>query len=240
MPSFFENLGRSCGRMFRKARWLGQELTGTEDQALEAEYRVGRDLAEALAAELPEDQKPVQDDRVDACGQRLVACVTNRKRRFRFWVLPSRAVNACALPGGFIYITEPLVTACQPDEAHLAFVLAHEMGHVVRFHAKDRILGNSLLSLVLTAAPASGVLHQGLRALSRQFLQSAYSQEQEFEADAVGVKLLRFAGFDAAAAVRVLRLLQARAGRESELSSYFSSHPPFPTRIAHAQRLIQH
>jgi predicted Zn-dependent protease len=239
MPGFFENLGRRCGRTLRKAGWIGQELTGTEAQALEAEYRVGRDLAAALAEDLPEGQRPVADPQVAACGQRLVACVTNRLRRFQFAVLPTAQLNAFALPGGFIYITQPLVALCGREESELAFVLAHEMAHVVRAHVKDRILGNSLLSLVLSATPASGAWQASLRRLARQFLENAYSREQEFEADAVGVKLLRFAHFDPAAAVRVLQLLAECAGQQSELAAYFSSHPPFDERIARVQRLSQ-
>ena len=239
MPSFFESLGRSCGRVARKARWLGQELTGTEDEALEAEGRVGRDLAEALAAELPDGQKPAADAQVDACGSRLVACVRNRKRQFRFLVLPGPQLNALALPGGFIYVTQPLLTLCAAQEDDLAFVLAHEMAHVIRFHVKDRILGSSLLSLMIGAAPGSGALRQALRQMARQFLNSEYSQEQELEADAFGVKLVRHAGYEPAAGLRVLRLLQTQLGGAAEGRGYFSSHPPFATRVANLKQCLQ-
>lgn len=280
MPSFFEELGRDAGRWLRKARWLGQELMGTEDEALEAEYRVGRDLAEALAADLPEGQQPASHALLEACGQRLVACLKKRQRRFRFQVLPGREVNAFALPGGFIYITQPLLDLCltdrsagaptvaggsgregearvkpvalpgsagaapslamgQPGCDRVAFVLGHEMGHVIRSHVKDRIMGNSLLSLVLSAAPGGGALQQGLRQLARQLVQSDYSQDQELEADAVGVKLLRLAGWDPAAACRVLELLGSQRPSETALGSYFSSHPPFATRLANIERILK-
>ena len=280
MPSFFEELGRNTGRWLRKARWLGQELLGTEDEALEAEYRVGRDLAEALSADLPEGQKPADDASVEACGQRLVACLKKRKRRFRFQVLPGREVNAFALPGGFIYITQPLLELCVADRSpdartaaggsaregeapaepvalrgsagalpsqvlgesgfdRVAFVLGHEMGHVLRSHVKDRIMGNSLLSLLLSAAPGGSALQQGLRQLARQLVRSDYSQDQELEADAIGVKLLRLAGLDPTAACRVLELLRTQRPSETALDSYFASHPPFATRLANIERVLK-
>jgi len=257
MPSFFENLGRDAGRWLRKARWLGQELMGTEDEALAAEYRVGRDLAEALSADLPEGGKPACHALVEACGQRLVACLKKRQRRFRFQVLPGREVNAFALPGGFIYITQPLLDLCVADEAadasrvagrpaeegegfdRVAFVLGHEMGHVLRAHVKDRIVGNSLVSLVLSAAPGGGALQQGLRQLARQLVTSDYSQDQELEADAVGVKLLRLAGLTPTAACRVLERLRSVRPSETSLDSYFSSHPPFATRLANIERILK-
>ncbi len=258
MPSFFEELGRNTGRWLRKARWLGQELMGTEDEAVEAEYRVGHDLAEALSADLPEGQKPADDVLVEACGQQLVACLKKRKRRFRFQVLPGREVNAFALPGGFIYITQPLLDLCVADQNpdartvagrsvregepgfdRVAFVLGHEMGHVLRSHVKDRIMGNSLLSLLLSAAPGGNALRQALRQLARQLVRSDYSQDQELEADAIGVKLLRLAGLDPTAACRVLDLLRTQRPGETALDSYFASHPPFATRLANIERTLK-
>jgi predicted Zn-dependent protease len=256
MPSFFEELGRGAGRLLRKASWFGQELLGTEEQALEAEYRVGHDLAAALAADLPDGQRPFREARVEACGQRLVACLKKRRRRFQFQVLPGRELNAFTLPGGFIYITQPLLALClthgnaqsragdnrsevEPEQAELAFVLGHEMGHVIRAHVKDRIMGNSLLSLVLSAAPGGGALQQALRQLARQLVKSDYSQEQELEADKDGLKLLRLAGWDPTASIQVLELLQSQQPRETALDTYLSSHPPFAVRLANMQRLLR-
>lgn len=239
MPSFFENLGRSAGRAVRKARWLGQELMGTEDSALDAEYRVGRDMAEALAADLPPDGQPLRIPLLETCGQRLVECLTNRRRRFQFLALPGAPLNAFALPGGFVYVTEGLLKVCQANEPQVAFILGHEMAHVVRLHAKDRILGNSLLSLLITATPGSNVLKRSLHTLARQFLRNAYTQDQELEADAWGVRITRAAGYQPSAALDVLRLLQEHGGEPSEVENYFSSHPPFPLRMQRIARLLE-
>lgn len=87
------------------------------------------------------------------------------------------------------------------------------------------------------AFPGAGATGNSLRALARRFLESAYSQDQELEADAFGVKVARAAGFDPAASIRVLRLLESLVSTEAGPGSYFSSHPPHELRIKNIEQV---
>ncbi|MFI5380184.1 MAG: M48 family metallopeptidase [Tepidisphaerales bacterium] len=219
------------------ARWILTELAGSEEQAIKAERLVGAGMAAAMAAEGA--TKPFADPLVDYCGLRLGGRVKDRRRQFTFLVLPAPQINAFALPGGFVYITHSLLALLRWDPDCVAFVLGHEMGHIVRGHAKDRILNGSLFSVLTAAFPAAGVARAPLQMLAGQFLQSAYSQDQELDADAFGIKLARAAGFDARAAVKVLHHLASLSDSPTALESYFSSHPPHALRIESIQRLLR-
>jgi predicted Zn-dependent protease len=239
MAGFYRALGRAVRRKLLEANWMFQAITGTDDDAIEAEYGVGREMAAAMEAQLPQDQRPTVDEGVNACGSRLGKCVKNRKRRFAFRVLPHPHVNAFVLPGGFVYITQPLLALCGADADCLAAALGHEMAHVICSHAKDRILGNSLFSLLTRAIPGSPALGQSMRRLANQFLEAAYSQDQELEADSLGTRLVSAAGFDPAGAIRLLGLLKELAESGSDECSYFVSHPPFAERLEKLRQLLK-
>ncbi|MCD6395352.1 MAG: M48 family metallopeptidase, partial [Planctomycetes bacterium] len=167
-------------------------------------------------------------------GSRLAACVKNKQRSFQFAAVESAEPNAFALPGGFIYITSGLLElcCCTPDE--IAFVLAHEMAHVIRGHPMERIVSDSAVTTLSRVAPLRGVLGAWLKRVGIQFLQSAYSQDRELEADRLGTRLLKAAHFNGDAAADLFRRLAEidQRGQLAELSSYFSSHPQLPDRIA--------
>jgi predicted Zn-dependent protease len=237
MAGFFYNLGRMIGPKLRKAQWVVSSLTGTEAETLQAEYEVGRDLAQAFAQQTALDRSPDVESWLGEIGGRLAGCVANRQRRFCFRVVRAAEANAFALPGGFIFVTRPLLELCQWDVNETAFVLGHEMGHVIRQHAIDRLMANSVISAAVgRLTPGRGLIHTPLVGLATSLLNQGYSQEQELEADRVGVALARAAGFDAAAAVRLLARLGTAAGF---LGTYFSSHPPTDLRIRQIERALR-
>jgi predicted Zn-dependent protease len=238
MGSLFHNLGMAVGRVVRKANWIAQELTGTDDQVIEAEYRYGRDLARAIVEEQAGGRSLPDSDLLNAVGQRLTTCLTNRKRRITFSLLPGPGINAYAVPGGFIFVTEPLLVLLSKQEDCIAFVLAHEIGHVVCGHARDRLLSNAMLSTLSLATPASGQWNGLFRRVAKDFVSSAYSQEHELEADGWALRLLQKAGFDPAAGTVVLQCLAKLHEEDPILSEYFSSHPPIVRRIAEMRRLL--
>jgi len=238
VAGFFRTLGKLVGPTVRKADWMVKELTATDDRAIRAEYRVGRDMARALTGQTPGDADPQVAKMLGSLGDRLAVCVKNKAWQFSFRAVKQRQINAFALPGGFIFVTRVLLELCQWDPDEIAAILAHEMAHVVKRHAKDRIMNRSLISIVTAATRTGGVLHESFRPLVGAFLECSYSQEQELEADELGARLVRAAGFDPAGAVRLLQRLKQCAGERTEKASYFSSHPPHQTRIANLRRLL--
>jgi len=235
MSGFFRNLGKRVGATMRKGKWLLRELTGTETEAIQAEYEAGRDMARAWADSLPKDRKPVDDELLRDVGGRLTSCVANANLRFTFRRYTAPEVNAFALPGGFVFVTASLLDLCQREEGEVAFILAHEMAHVICRHARDRMIGSSLLSVASVASvatPARGTVRKALHGLIEKFLQNAYAQDQEREADRLAVRLMEAAGFETQSAAKLLGRLAQLDSDPELLGGYFSSHPPLDERIA--------
>ncbi|MBE3096825.1 MAG: M48 family metallopeptidase [Planctomycetes bacterium] len=239
MGEFFREFGRLAGPKVRKAKWLLQSLTGTEADVLEAEYEMGRDLACEVRRQAGLDSDPRVRQLVEEIGPRLAARVTNKLRRFAFTVFGAAGPNAFALPGGFIFVTRPMLDLCERRPDEVAFILGHEMAHVMRGHALDRILGSSALAAATRAVPGRGLLVAWLRQVGVKFLESAHSRERELEADTLGVRLIDAAGYDPAAAARLLSRLAGyvRASGQHDSGGYFASHPPFADRIQNAARV---
>jgi predicted Zn-dependent protease len=156
-----------------------------------------------------------------------------RETEFTFRVLNSDIVNAFALPGGYVYFTRGLL-AHMNNEAQLAVVIGHEIGHVAARHASQRILQQQAGQLILVGGAIAGQELFGVSAESilniggttAQLLFLSYSRDNERESDRLGVEYSAMAGFDAsegAAFFRTLQRLSERAG--ATLPNHLSSHP---------------
>jgi predicted Zn-dependent protease len=238
MGGFFFNLGRTVGSGLRKGKWFWQSVAGSEDEALQAEFAVGRDLAWGLLRQLPADTDPAAVRLLDELNGRLSACVRDRRRQFCACPLKAPEVNAFALPGGFVFVTRPLLELCGHDPHEVAFILAHEMAHVLHGHAMERIMQGWMLDAAGRVMPVRGVAGAWLLQQASELIHKAYSRDQELEADALGARLARAAGYDARAALRLLGRLPS-AGPQSALDPYFATHPPVADRLANLNRLLQ-
>ena len=242
MPyGLFYNLGKKMGPKLRKARWMWESFAGTEADAIRMEQAVGRDLAAAAVAQLPLDTDPRTNETLDSINGRLSACVANKLRAFRCQGYQSDEPNAFALPGGFIFVSRSILELCRWNPGEVAFVVGHEMGHVIRGHAIERIVTGSAISAVSRAAPVPGVLAGWLRTVGVKYLETAYSREQELEADRLGLRLALAAGFEAQDSLQLLaRLAELKKSAASlSLGEYFSSHPTAEIRIAGIRRYLQ-
>lgn len=241
MSGLFYSLGRKVGPKVRKVKWFWQSIAGTQADAIKVEYEVGLDLANEVRCQLDLDKVPQTEKILNEAGTRLTACVVNRSRKFSFETIKGDEPNAFALPGGFIFVTRSLMELCQYNQNEVAFILAHEMGHVIRGHAMARIISNSAIATASRAAPIRGVLSGWLRKVGVQFLESAYSQDMESDADKLGVRLVAAAGYDPQACVQLLSRLAklSKPAGQFDLGDYFSSHPPFDVRIRNINRLLQ-
>ena len=241
MTSLFYNLGRMLGPKLRRAKWLWQSIAGTEADAIRVEHEVGRDLAREVTSQLHLDPQPQAAQMLNQVGSNLAACVTDKRRTFRFQIVKGHEPNAFALPGGFIFITRLLLELCEQNPDELAFITAHEMAHVIRGHAMDRFISNSAIALGSSVAPVRGLITHWLRTVGVKFLESAYSQDLEFEADTLGARLTAAAGYDPKAPAKLLSRLAKlpRSANQSGLGSYFSSHPAFDLRIERVNRLLK-
>jgi predicted Zn-dependent protease len=229
-----------AGPKIRKVKWMWKSMTGTEADAIKQENKVGRDLANEIRSRLKIDKNPKAEKILSDTAPRLAACVANRFRTFSFESIVSTEPNAFALPGGFIFVTNSLFELCQWNQDEVAFILAHEMGHVVRGHAMNRIMSDFAISAASRAIPVRGALTGWIKKVGVQYLESAYSQEMESQADKLAVLLIDAAGYNPEASVKLLRRLEKMKSPEqrSKIGSYFSTHPPYDQRIRNIEKML--
>lgn len=174
---------------------------------------------------------------------KLVAQSEDPARVYKITLLNSPKVNAFALPGGFLYVTRGLL-ALANDSSELAAVIAHEMAHVSSNHAVIRQekrnsaqIGQQVASDVLDGSAAGQIA-----IAANQLRLTQFSQEQELQADTIGIRMAGRAGYDPFAAARFLETMSAysqfKSGRSDvgDAESFTSSHPSTPKRIELARR----
>ena len=241
MGGLFYRLGKMAGPKIRKGKWLWQSVTGTQEEAIRAEYEVGCDLAAEIRLQVSADPDSGNRQLVDEIGRKLTGHLSNKLRRFTFETFQAPEPNAFALPGGFIFVTVPLLELCNRDRDEIAFVLAHEMAHVIKGHAMERIVSDSAINIASKASVVRGPLSQWVRRVGIQFLESTYSQDRELDADSLGAELIDASGYDRGAPARLLgRLakLAENSGPEHPIGKYFSSHPSANVRINTVNRIL--
>ena len=202
------------------------------------EAKVGAQEHQNIVKQFGLYKDPKLQSYVDKIGARLVPGTERKDTQYKFYVLDTPMVNAFAVPGGYVYLSRGLI-ALANNEAELAAVTAHEIGHITARHSAERYstsvvtsLGANLISLAVDSAGASQALGLG----SNLFLKS-YSRSQENEADTLGVRYLARAGYDPKAMSSFLSALQRDSAHQSKVSGrergpvYFSTHPETAGRI---------
>lgn len=191
-----------------------------------------------------------QANYVETVGKNIAiqSGLSNARGDFTVTLLNSPVNNAFAIPGGYIYTTRQLV-ALMNNEAELAGVLGHEVGHVAARHSAKRqsratrnsvigVLG-TILSGVLLGDTALGQLGQQVFSQGSQLLTLQYSRSQETQADNLGIGYLRSAGYDPRAMATVLQSLANQNALEASLMGssanrvpeWASTHPDPASRV---------
>jgi len=159
--------------------------------------------------------------------------------RFGFHVLADpRTINAFALPGGPVFITEGLLRQLK-SEAELAGVLGHEIGHVIARHASEHLARARLTQGLIGAAtvgtgdPTTAQIGQMVGSL----INMRYGRDDELEADALGSRIMAQAGYDPRAMIGVMETL-AQASSGSRQPEFFSTHPRPENRQARIREEI--
>lgn len=187
------------------------------------------------------ERNQAAQDVIDDVGFFLVenSVASETAWQFEFGVLADeQVINAFALPGGQIFITDALFTELD-REALLAGVLAHEIAHVLARHSSEQIasseLSRGLLQAFVVASEGEGA---GTAALVAQLINLNYSREAELEADAIGVRIMSEAGYDPRALIEVMEILAA-AGGGARQPEFFSTHPNPDNRIQRIEAVIR-
>jgi len=215
------------------------------------EHQIGQAVVHQLRSEGAYLNDPEVNDYLNEIGHRLIAASTDVKTDFHFFAVNDPAINAFALPGGYVGVNTGLILLTQ-SESELAAVLAHEITHVTQHHIARAIAAQKDSMLMSLAGLAVAILaaHGGgtssgnaasaaiaaTQALNLQH-QINFTRDQEREADRIGFQRLEAAGFDVNAMATFMERLQ-RATRFSggaNVPAYLQDHPVTYERIAEAQ-----
>ena len=166
-------------------------------------------------------------------GERLVSESVARKSiyRFQFHLLRDpRTVNAFALPGGQVFITNGLLSRLQ-NEAQLAGVLGHEIGHVIHRHGAQHMAKGEFGQLLVTAVGVassddrgSGRGNQQVAAMVNSMVNLKYGREDESQSDQFGLESMTAAGFDPSQMLGVMKIL-AEVSKGNRQPEWLASHP---------------
>lgn len=237
MGRFFYNLGRMAGPKIRKVKWAYLAVTAPEDEIIKAEYAAGADIAAAMRTQLQISSNAEHVRLLSATGRALTACLKKKTRRFTFECIQSVEPQAFCLPGGFIFVSDSIIELCGRDSNLIAFILGHEMAHVIEGHVMERMLSSSLIKAMKKAGHLQAATGK-LGKIGIQFLERAYSRENEFRADRFGVRLASAAGFDPGGAIDLFLRLEPLQ-KDSTLGQYFSTHPSCGERIDHVRGMLK-
>jgi predicted Zn-dependent protease len=197
------------------------------------EVALGLDSAPQMAEQFGGlDPNPADQQKVQVVGEKLVTSSAAAKSdyRFSFHLLADRnTVNAFALPGGPIFITRALYDQLE-NEAQLAGVLGHEIGHVIERHSAQHMAKSQLAQSVVGAAGVAasdngrGQQAAMIAAFVSQMAQLRYGRQDELESDRWGVHIMADAGYDPRELLGVMQILK-RASGGGRQPEFFSTHP---------------
>ena len=199
------------------------------------EIKMGIQAYQEVTSKAKVSSSSVHNAQVNRVAQRIIGAVEKPDLPWEVKVIEENQANAFALPGGKIAVYTGILPIAR-DDAGLAAVIGHEVGHVIARHSAERVsqqmvaqgLGGALVSGVLGTDPQTSAQVAGLFA---QGLLLPWGRRQESEADHIGLILMAKAGYDPRAARDLwVRMGEASKGR-SRAPEFLSTHPSEETRI---------
>lgn len=224
-----------------------QHVAISPDQEIKLGLESAPQMSKEMGGEVPSTDPRVIE--VNRMGQRLIDASEAKKSpwQFKFHLLAdTKTVNAFALPGGQIFITLGLLNKLQ-NEAQLAGVLGHEMGHVIERHTAQQMAKNQLgqMLVVAVSSAASDYGQSGdvtnpavIAAVVNQMIQLRYSRGDESEADVWGLKIMEKTGFNPDQMIKVMEILKA-AGGSGHGPEFFQTHPNPDLRIQQIKQYLK-
>lgn len=229
------------GEAISGAQDVSRSITGIDQ---EEEIEIGHDAAALLLGAAP----PVKDKAIQTYVNRVGRWVANQTERpdlpWRFCVLDTPSVNAFATPGGNIFITRGLLYSLR-NEAELAGVLAHEAAHVISKHHIEAMTsltsgaGGLLKLYKQTDEGRDNFATTTLVDTFKNLYTSGLDQDDEFEADRMGVVIAARAGYDPYALIAVLQTLETGDRDNQNLSLMFKTHPEPRERITRLETALE-
>ncbi len=229
------------GASFRDRKSAGKvELVSD----VEEEIRFGREVAARVIARYGLYEDPQLMKYINLVGH-SISLMTNRPElKFHFAILNTDEINAYAAPGGYVFITRGALFKMQ-DEAELAGVIAHEMGHIVGKHVVKElnIMGADESATVGLAALLGGSSQAARTAFSQavdqtldMLFKDGYKRADETESDRNAALFCALSGYDPQGLVRYFERLDKIKGKHTKILD--KTHPSFSKRIAWLKKTI--
>ncbi len=203
------------------------------------EIEIGRSESQKTLQSIGEYDNAAAQALVRQIGMRMAAESERPNLPWEFHVLDDEQVNAFALPGGFIFVTRGIMTYMN-DEAELASVIGHEIGHVTAKHSVSQMSKQQLATVGLVAGMVvsptvrdmGSSLQQGMQLLFLKF-----GRDDETEADMLGFRYMMKDGYDVRAASDMFRTLDRISGSAGQrLPEWASTHPDPDNRVKRAEQ----
>lgn len=215
------------------------------DLSIKDEIMMGMQSAPQMGQQSRDRQGQMHVDQiggrlVNAFEQRLADRGIQNPFHFEFHLLADRRqVNAFALPGGQIFMTEALYRQLN-EEGQIAGVLGHEMGHVIERHGSQRMAKGSLIQGIAGAAGVAGgnTTSAQSAAYVGNIINMKYGREDELESDEWGVEIMMIAGFNPEHMISVMDVLEQSSGGAGP-PEFLSTHPRPANRRQYIEDIIR-
>jgi predicted Zn-dependent protease len=214
---------------------------GTNFYSLDKEIALGKQLSIEIRKQARIVDDPMVAEYVNRLGQNLAR---NSDVTFpvSFTVIDSDEINAFTLPGGFVFINTG-VMRLSDNEAELASVMAHELGHAAARHATRQATRNELISMstipMAVVGGWAGLIGRQLIGVAGPMSFFQFSRAYETEADLLGIQYLWKTGYDPNASVDMFERVESTERKQpGSVSKFFRTHPPTPDRIEKTQKNI--
>jgi len=201
------------------------------------EIEIGRGIAATIAGRFPVSGDATLTQYVNLVGLTVASQNPRGDITYHFAVLETPTVNAYAAPGGYVFITRGALGLIE-NEAELAGVLAHEVGHVNQRHVINQIRKSDTMREVRNQLDIRGNTLDKVVGTGSNALFMGLSRGDELEADSLGIEYASAAGYDAGGLASFVARLDRHAG-EGPVSEFFATHPRPDERVGRLHAIAQ-
>ncbi len=208
------------------------------------EVMMGQEVNAGVRAQMRSSADKVAQARLSRIGQHLAQVADRQDYQYHFDLIEKDELNAFTVPGGYVYFNTGLYLKLHRDD-EIAAVLAHEIGHCAARHVIKKYqaaLGYDLVSALMTSSMSSDVAVRVTKLGGDALMQlgmSAYSRQDEYEADRLAVKYMVLAGYDPQAIVTTFEVLAKDSKGEDNDWLLLRSHPYLKDRIDSVKKEIE-
>lgn len=207
----------------------------------QSEVALGVDMDNQLQTKLKILHDPQMQYRLDSIGGKVATYSDRQDLSYHFRIVKDNELNAFAIPGGFVYVNSGLMAVA--NDAELAGVLAHEIGHIAARHSVKKlqtVMGYQIIMNIVLGRSGQSATGQAIDIVFN-LVNLGYSRQDEFLADKLAVRYTRRAGFSPLGIITFFAKLKAEAEKKGPGINlvFLSSHPPIEERIARVENEVR-